>query len=64
LPLAAAEIGARFDVQGLLYAPIIRPEALFDDRICVPPAGWRQRRGPLTPAPRGARSTPPGPCYP
>ena len=30
-PLAAAEIGARFEAQGLPYAPITRPEALFDD---------------------------------
>jgi crotonobetainyl-CoA:carnitine CoA-transferase CaiB-like acyl-CoA transferase len=30
-PLAAAEIGARFEAHGLPYAPITRPEALFDD---------------------------------
>jgi len=30
-PLAAAEIGARFEARGLPYAPITRPEALFDD---------------------------------
>jgi len=30
-PLAAGEIGARFEAQGLPYAPITRPEALFDD---------------------------------
>jgi crotonobetainyl-CoA:carnitine CoA-transferase CaiB-like acyl-CoA transferase len=30
-PLAAAEIGARFEAQGLPYAPITRPQDLFDD---------------------------------
>jgi len=30
-PLTAAEIGARFDTQGLPYAPITRPQDLFDD---------------------------------
>jgi crotonobetainyl-CoA:carnitine CoA-transferase CaiB-like acyl-CoA transferase len=30
-PLAAAEIGAGFEAHGLPYAPITRPEALFDD---------------------------------
>src|SRR6195952_1940562 len=30
-PLSAAEIGATFEARGLPYAPITRPEALFDD---------------------------------
>jgi crotonobetainyl-CoA:carnitine CoA-transferase CaiB-like acyl-CoA transferase len=30
-PLAAGEIGARFEAQGLPYAPITRPQDLFDD---------------------------------
>jgi crotonobetainyl-CoA:carnitine CoA-transferase CaiB-like acyl-CoA transferase len=30
-PLAATEIGARFEAQGLPYAPITRPQDLFDD---------------------------------
>jgi len=39
-PLSAAELAARFDRVGLPYAPITRPQALFDDPHLLATGRW------------------------
>ena len=39
---SAAELSAIFERNGLPFAPITRPEELFDDPHLRKPAGWRR----------------------
>ena len=59
---SAAELGAVFEKEGLPYAPIVRPEDLFDDPHLLATGGLAPVTVPPTAASRPRRSRPVPPC--